>query len=101
MVEGFLEDVKENLIEINGWLANISAYIVSKAALNACTRVLAWKYLKMAINSGSPRYTSTDLNNNSGVLTIEKGAKGPVMLALVPEGGPSGLFFDQMEVSTF
>ncbi|XP_030948141.1 (+)-neomenthol dehydrogenase-like [Quercus lobata] len=101
VVEGFLEDVKENLIETKGWPVNISAYIVSKAALNAYTRVLAKKYPKIAINSVNPGYTSTDLNHNSGVLTVEEGAKGPVMLVLMPEGGPSGLFFDQMEVSTF
>nr|XP_023886946.1 salutaridine reductase-like [Quercus suber]POE67962.1 salutaridine reductase [Quercus suber] len=101
VVEGFLEDVKENLIETKGWPVNASAYIVSKAALNAYTRVLAKKYSKIAINSVTPGYTSTDLNHNSGVLTVEEGAKGPVMLASMPEGGPSGLFFDQMEASTF
>ncbi|KAF3957052.1 hypothetical protein ACB098_10G064500 [Castanea mollissima] len=101
VVDGFLEDVKENLIVTKGWSVNISAYIVSKAALNAYTRVLAKKYPKLAINSVNPGYTSTDLNHNNGVLTVEEAAKGPVMLVLMPEGGPSGLFFDQMEVSTF
>ncbi|KAK4573677.1 hypothetical protein RGQ29_031574 [Quercus rubra] len=101
VVEGFLEDVKENLIETKGWPVNISAYIVSKAALNAYTRVLARKYPKIAINSVCPGYTSTDMNHNCGVLTVEEGAKSPVMLALMPEGGSSGLFFDRMEVSTF
>ncbi|KAK7812729.1 (+)-neomenthol dehydrogenase, partial [Quercus suber] len=101
VVKGFLEDVKENLIETKGWPVNISAYIVSKAALNAYTRVLAKKYPKIAINSVCPGYTSTDINHNSGVLTVEEGAKSPVMLALMPEGGSSGLFFDRMEVSTF
>ncbi|KAK7815440.1 (+)-neomenthol dehydrogenase [Quercus suber] len=41
VVEGFLEDVKENSIEVKGWPINFSAYFVSKAALNAYTRVLA------------------------------------------------------------
>jgi (+)-neomenthol dehydrogenase len=44
VVEGFLEDVKENLIEDKGWPIVFSAYIVSKAALNAYIRVLAKKY---------------------------------------------------------
>ncbi|KAK9992876.1 hypothetical protein SO802_022579 [Lithocarpus litseifolius] len=43
VVEGFLEDVKENLIETKGWRVNFSAYFVSKAALNAYTRILARK----------------------------------------------------------
>ncbi len=101
VVEGFLEDVKENLIEVKGWPILFSAYCVSKAALNGYTRVLAKKHPKIAINAVNPGYTSTDLNYNAGFLTIEEGAKGPVILALIPEGGPSGLFYDQTEVSTF
>ncbi|KAL4602766.1 hypothetical protein ACB092_10G077500 [Castanea dentata] len=101
VVEGFLEDVKKNSIEVKGWPINFSAYVVSKAALNAYTRVLAQKNPNIAINSVGPGYTKTDLNDNTGVFTIVEAAKGPAMLALIPEGGPSGLFFDQTEVSTF
>jgi (+)-neomenthol dehydrogenase len=100
VVEGFLEDVKENLIEVKDWPI-FSAYPVSKAALNGYTRVLAKKHPKIAINAVNPGYTSTDLNYNTGFLTIEEGAKGPMMLALIPEGGSSGLFYDQTEVSNF
>ena len=99
--EGFLEDFKENLIETNGWPANISAYIVSKAMLNAYTRILARMYPKIAINAVHPGHVSTDITHNTGNLTVEEGAKGPVMLALMPEGGPSGLFFYETTVSTF
>lgn len=102
VVEGFLEDVKENLREVKGWPTNFSAYIVSKAALNAYTRILAKNYPNIAINSVSPGYVKTDMNHHTGVLTVEQGAKGPVMLAMMPEGGPSGLYFDKnMEVSSF
>ncbi|KAK7830418.1 salutaridine reductase [Quercus suber] len=101
LVEGFLEEVKENVVETNNWPANYSAYFISKAALNAYTRILARMYPKILINAANPGYISTDLNNNTGSLTVEDGAKGPVMLALMPEGGPSGLFFDKAVVSTF
>jgi len=101
VVEGFLEDAKENLIHVKGWPTNYSAYIVSKAALNAYTRVMAKKYPNIAINAVHPGFVKTDLNGNTGVLTIEEGAKGPVMLALMFEGGPSGLFFNKTEVLTF
>ncbi|XP_023917436.1 salutaridine reductase [Quercus suber] len=101
VVEGFLEDVREDLIETKGWRVNFSAYFVSKAALNAYTRILASKYPKIAINSIHPGYVRTDITHNTGVMTTEEGAKGPVMLALMPEGGPSGLFFNTTEVSTF
>ena len=102
VVEEFLEDVKENLIEDKGWPSNnFSAYSVSKTVLNAYTRVLAKKYPPVAINAVSPGFTKTDLNYNAGVLTTEEAAKGPVMLALMPDSKPSGLFFDKTEVSTF
>ncbi|TQE10606.1 hypothetical protein C1H46_003719 [Malus baccata] len=99
---GFLEDVKQNLVEAKSWPTNFSAYIVSKAALNAYTRVLAKKYSsKNAINAVCPGFTDTDLNNHTGVFTTEEAAKGPVNLALLPDNGVSGLFFAQTELSTF
>ena len=101
VVKGFLEDMKEDLIETKGWPINYSASIVSKAALNAYTRFLTKKYPNIAINAVCPGFVKTDLNYNTGVLTVEEGAKGPVMLALMPDGGPSGLFFDRTEISTY
>ncbi|CAN6579199.1 unnamed protein product [Malus baccata var. baccata] len=102
LVEGFLEDVKQNLVEAKSWPTSCSAYIVSKAALNAYTRVLAKKYSsKIAINAVCPGFTDTDLNNHTGVFTTEEAAKGPVKLALLPDNGVSGLFFAQTELSTF
>ena len=104
VAEGFLEDVKENLIETNSWPVNFSAYFVSKALLNAYTRILARMYPKIAINAVHPGFVITDFNHNAhnpGALTVEEGAKGPVMLALMTDGGPSGLFYSKTTVSTF
>lgn len=101
LVEEFLEDVKQDSIESKGWPLSISAYIVSKAALNAYTRLLAKKYPHIAINAVGPGYTKTDLNNNSGILTVEEAAVGPVRLALIAETRISGLFFNRNEESTF
>ncbi|XP_059443131.1 peroxisomal hydratase-dehydrogenase-epimerase-like [Corylus avellana] len=101
VVEGFLEDIKENLIQVKVWPSNYPAYIVSKAALNAYTRVLAKKYLNISINAVTPGLVKTDLNRKTGGVSVEEGAQGPVMLALMPEGGPSGLFFYKTELSTF
>lgn len=102
IVKGFLEDVKANSVETKGWPTYYSAYSVSKAALNAYTRILAKKlYPKIAINAVSPGHVKTDLNNHTGVLSVEEGAKGPVRLALMTDEGKTGLFFDQIEESTF
>ncbi|XP_057462240.1 short-chain dehydrogenase/reductase 2b-like isoform X2 [Actinidia eriantha] len=101
VVREFLEDLKEDLLETKGWPIIFSAYMVSKAALNGYTKVLAKKFPNIATNAVSPGFVKTDLNHNSGILSVEEGARGPVRLALFPNGGASGLFFDQMEVSTF
>ncbi|XP_035549915.1 salutaridine reductase-like [Juglans regia] len=98
VVEGYLEDVKENLVDAKGWPTNHHAYSVSKAALNAYTRALAKNYPNIAINSVHPGHVKTDMSHESGVFIVEEGAKGPVMLALMPEGGPSGPFFDRIKV---
>ncbi|WKA06045.1 hypothetical protein VitviT2T_023971 [Vitis vinifera] len=97
----FLKDFKEGLLEAKSWPSNLSAYTVSKAALNAYTRILARKYPTLCINCVCPGFVKTDLNYNSGILTIEEGAESPVRLALLPDGGPSGQFFVRKEVSEF
>ncbi|XP_042513987.1 salutaridine reductase-like [Macadamia integrifolia] len=89
----FLKDFKET----HGW----PAYTMSKAAMNAYTRILARKLPKFRINCVCPGYVKTDINYNTGVCTVEEGAAGPVKLALLPDDGPSGLFFFQKEVSNF
>ncbi|XP_030551670.1 salutaridine reductase-like [Rhodamnia argentea] len=101
LVVRFLKDMKEDTLETGGWPILLSAYLVSKAALNAYTRVLAKKYPGVAINAVNPGFTKTDLNCNTGLLPVEEGARGPVTVALLPKDGPSGVFFDRNVVSTF
>jgi (+)-neomenthol dehydrogenase len=101
LVESFLNDFREEKHEENGWPARGSAYTVSKVALSAYTRILAKKYPTICINSVDPGFVKTDLNWNTGSRTVEEGAKGPVMLALLPNDSPSGLFYCQTELSSF
>ncbi|KAJ8642841.1 hypothetical protein MRB53_004589 [Persea americana] len=101
VLQWFLKDFKEDLLEPKGWPTILSADCVSKAALNAYTRILAKKFPTFRINCVNPGFVKTDINFNIGILTVEEGAKGPVMLALIPDDGPTGLFYNQMEVSTY
>lgn len=101
VVNGFLEDAKEDSLDKKGWPVTLSAYIVSKAALNAYSRILAKQFPSFCVNAVTPGFVKTDINFNSGTFTVEEGARGPVMLALVPDGGPSGRFFNQMKDETF
>ncbi|KAK4411359.1 (+)-neomenthol dehydrogenase [Sesamum angolense] len=97
----YLKDVKEGSAEAKGWPSYWGVYCVSKAAVTAYTRLLAKKYPKMLINCVCPGWVKTDLSNHSGPLRPEEGARSPVRLALLPDDGPSGLFFNQMQVSSF
>lgn len=76
------------------------AYSTSKAALNMLTiqyhRAFrlddTLRHIK--INSGTPGYTATDMNEGQGTRTVEQGARIIVELALLPDDGPSGGFFN-------
>ena len=92
----FLKDYKIESSEIM-----YVAYRMSKAAMNAYTRILAKKYPKFKINAVSPGYVKTDINHHTGHMTIEEGATSVVRLAMLPDDGSSGLFFAQQEVSSF
>ncbi|XP_030457271.1 (+)-neomenthol dehydrogenase-like isoform X1 [Syzygium oleosum] len=97
----FQRDFKEGSLHTKGWPTFLSANTMSKAAMNAFTRILARKYPRFCINSVCPGFVQTDINFNGGILTVEEGAKSPVRLALLPNGGPSGLFYIRSELSTF
>jgi NAD(P)-dependent dehydrogenase (short-subunit alcohol dehydrogenase family) len=76
------------------------AYNASKTALNALTVFFA-KELRntpIKVNSVSPGYVATDLNEHSGYLSPEQGAKGPVAFATLPVDGPTGGFFGEQGV---
>lgn len=95
-----MTDFKDSSFKEKGWPSFMTAYILSKAALNAYTQLLAKKYPSI-INCVCPGYVSTDINGNTGYLTVEEGGTSPVRLALLPHGSPSGLFFLRNEVSSY
>ncbi|XP_041001558.1 (+)-neomenthol dehydrogenase-like [Juglans microcarpa x Juglans regia] len=101
LLSEFLKDFQEGALENKGWPVDLSSYTVSKAALNAYTRIVAKKYPSFRVNCVRPGYVKTDINHNVGYLTIEEGAKGPVRLALLPENDPTGMFFFRNDVTTF
>ncbi|KAH6838020.1 NAD-dependent malic enzyme 2 [Perilla frutescens var. hirtella] len=100
VINEFLKDFKEGCLEAKGW-PQLAAYTVSKAAMNAYTRLLANKYPSFRVNCVCPGYVRTDINFNTGVFTVEEGAECPVMAALLPDDGPSGVFIVRKEVSSF
>ncbi|CAN1318343.1 (+)-neomenthol dehydrogenase, partial [Linum perenne] len=89
VLDQFLRDFKQGLLETKGWPLRASAYILSKAAMNAYTRMMANKYPKVCMNCVCPGYVKTDFNFNTGIRSVEEGAKGPVKLALLSDGSPT------------
>lgn len=60
IVQWFLRDFKENKLQANAWPITVSAYKVSKAAVNAYTRIIAGKYPSFKVNCVHPRVVKTD-----------------------------------------
>jgi NAD(P)-dependent dehydrogenase (short-subunit alcohol dehydrogenase family) len=71
------------------------AYSVSKAALNAVTRLLAGELRgdRILVNSICPGWTATDMGGASAPRSPAEGARGIVWAATLPDDGPSGGFF--------
>ncbi|SDS60840.1 short chain dehydrogenase [Friedmanniella luteola] len=77
-----------------------AAYSPSKTFLNAVTVQYA-KELQgtgVLINLACPGFVATDLNGFRGVRTPQQGAQIAVHLATLPDGGPSGGYFEDAGV---
>ena len=74
--------------------AGTPAYTVSKAALNAFTRVLAAELrdTRILVNAVCPGWVATDMGGRGG-RPVEEGAASVVWAATLPDGGPTGGFF--------
>ncbi|ADB41380.1 SDR family oxidoreductase [Spirosoma linguale] len=72
-----------------------TAYVMSKAALNAYTIVLAHELrdTTFKVNAVDPGYTATDFNNHSGPGTVPDAAARVVKAATFGPDGPTGQFF--------
>jgi NAD(P)-dependent dehydrogenase (short-subunit alcohol dehydrogenase family) len=73
------------------------AYSCSKAALNAFTVMLAnqFKDTRFRINSVTPGYTGTNLNQYKGAQTPEQAARVIAKYATEGGSGPTGKFFNK------
>ncbi len=79
--------------EMGGWSPG---YRVSKAALNAMTRILSTELKDdgFLVNSACPGFVNTDMGGPMGAKkSVQDGAAGIVWLATLPDDGPTGGFF--------
>ena len=99
VLKEFIKDFKEGSLKKKGWPTFLSAYMVSKAAMNSYTRILAKKHQNFCINCVCPGFVKTDINRNTGFLSVDQGTASVVRLSLLPDGSPSGLFYCRQELS--
>jgi NAD(P)-dependent dehydrogenase (short-subunit alcohol dehydrogenase family) len=87
--------------EMGGWSPG---YRVSKAALNAMTRILSAELRDAGflVNSACPGFVNTDMGGQFGAKKpVDEGAAGIVWLATLPDDGPTGGFFRDGSPVTF
>ena len=92
---GRVVNVSSDLGQLSAMGAGWPAYRLSKAALNALTRVVAAEVAgtNVLVNSMSPGWVKTDMGGEAAPRTVDEGADTIVWLATLPDGGPSGGFF--------
>jgi NAD(P)-dependent dehydrogenase (short-subunit alcohol dehydrogenase family) len=78
--------------EMGGWSPG---YRVSKAAMNAMTRILSTELgERFRVNSACPGFVKTDMGAPMGAQkSVQDGAAGIVWLATLADDGPTGGFF--------
>jgi NAD(P)-dependent dehydrogenase (short-subunit alcohol dehydrogenase family) len=110
LIEAFVPGMRErgygrvvNLSSGAGQLSDMGAgypaYRMSKAALNALTRITAAELGRgnVKINAMCPGWVRTEMGGPNATRTVDKGAETAVWLATLPADGPSGGFFRDMK----
>jgi len=92
---GRVVNVSSGAGQFENMIDDMTAYRLSKIALNGLTLMLAdsVKGSNVLINAGCPGWVRTEMGSPNAPRSIEEGAEGIVWLATLPEGGPHGGFF--------
>jgi NAD(P)-dependent dehydrogenase (short-subunit alcohol dehydrogenase family) len=96
---GRVVNVSSNMGSLSKMSGQSAAYRMSKAALNAMTRVLASEMRghNIKINTMSPGWVRSDMGGPSAPRSLEEGADTIIWLATLPDDGPTGGSFKDRE----
>lgn len=92
---GRIVNVSSGAGQLSTMTDDTPAYNMSKAALNAITRMVADAVggSNVLVNSVCPGWVRTDMGGAGAPRSVAEGADTIVWLATLPDGGPSGGFF--------
>jgi NAD(P)-dependent dehydrogenase (short-subunit alcohol dehydrogenase family) len=92
---GRVVNVSSGAGQISSMVNDMTAYRLSKIALNGLTLMLAAsvKGTNVLVNAACPGWVRTDMGSYNAPRSVEEGASGIVWLATLPDGGPHGGFF--------
>ena len=93
---GRIVNVSSGAGALNDMGGHLPAYRVSKVALHALTRMWADELPGVLVNAVCPGWVATDMGGAGG-RPVSEGAAGIVWAATLPDGGPTGGFFRDME----
>ena len=74
------------------------AYRISKAGLNALTRILAAEEPAVSVNSVCPGWVRTDMGGSAAPRSVEEGADTAVWLATTPDPPSGGFLRDRRPI---
>jgi NAD(P)-dependent dehydrogenase (short-subunit alcohol dehydrogenase family) len=98
---GRVVNVSSGMGQLSDMAGDFPAYRISKAGLNALTRIFASELERAGIkvNAACPGWVRTDMGGANATRSVEEGVATTVWLATLPDDGPSGgLFRDRKPI---